>query len=253
MSMNVGGSKGGAIADINVTPMADIMIVLLIIFMVITPMLQKGVDVRLPLAGNTKERKDEQKTITVAISKDTATYLGGTQMANQAELVPQVKERLEDLPGGPEDRLPEGRPGAAVRRGDEGHGPRSARRASKRSPSSPRRGRRARWALDTATLPRCSSRRRARRGAHRPRREEAALDRPLPRGHPAQARRGRVGHQHHAAHRRDAGAADHLHGGDAADPEGPGHRAAPGHARTSPSSPSRSRATRSCSGSTRRG
>ena len=67
MSMNVGGSKGSVIADINVTPMADIMIVLLIIFMVITPMLQKGVDVRLPLAGNTKERKDEQKTITVAI------------------------------------------------------------------------------------------------------------------------------------------------------------------------------------------
>ena len=62
MSMNVGGSKGGSMADINVTPMADIMIVLLIIFMVITPMLQKGVDVRLPTAGNTKEKKDEQKT-----------------------------------------------------------------------------------------------------------------------------------------------------------------------------------------------
>ena len=38
-------------ADINVTPMADIMIVLLIIFMVITPMLQKGVDVKLPDGG----------------------------------------------------------------------------------------------------------------------------------------------------------------------------------------------------------
>ena len=100
MSMNVGGNKGGAIADINVTPMADIMIVLLIIFMVITPMLQKGVDVKLPFAGNTKERKDEQKTITVAIRKDAATYLGGTQMTNRAELVPQVKERLEDLPEG---------------------------------------------------------------------------------------------------------------------------------------------------------
>jgi biopolymer transport protein ExbD len=98
--MNVGGNKGGAIADINVTPMADIMIVLLIIFMVITPMLQKGVDVKLPFAGNTKERKDEQKTITVAIRKDAATYLGGTQMTNRAELVPQVKERLEDLPEG---------------------------------------------------------------------------------------------------------------------------------------------------------
>ena len=62
MSMAVGGNKGGAMADINVTPMADIMIVLLIIFMVITPMLQKGVDVKLPIAGNTKERKDEPKT-----------------------------------------------------------------------------------------------------------------------------------------------------------------------------------------------
>lgn len=100
MSMNVGGSKGGVIADINVTPMADIMIVLLIIFMVITPMLQKGVDVRLPVAGNTKERKDEQKTITVAIKKDSVTYLGGTPMPNQLDLVPQVKERLEDLPEG---------------------------------------------------------------------------------------------------------------------------------------------------------
>jgi len=100
MSMNVGGSKGTAIADINVTPMADIMIVLLIIFMVITPMLQKGVDVRLPIAGNTKERKDEQKTITVAIKKDNTTYLGGTVMTNQLDLVPQVKERLEDLPEG---------------------------------------------------------------------------------------------------------------------------------------------------------
>jgi biopolymer transport protein ExbD len=100
MSMNVGGQKGGAIADINVTPMADIMIVLLIIFMVITPMLQKGVDVRLPTAGNTKERKDEQKTITVAIKKDTTTFLGGIPMTNRADLVPQVKERLEDLPEG---------------------------------------------------------------------------------------------------------------------------------------------------------
>ena len=100
MSMQVGGKKGGSMSDINVTPMADIMIVLLIIFMVITPMLQKGVDVRLPVAGNTKERKDEQKTITVAIKKDSTTYLGGTAMTNQLDLVPQVKERLEDLPEG---------------------------------------------------------------------------------------------------------------------------------------------------------
>jgi biopolymer transport protein TolR len=100
MSMAVGGSKGGPMADINVTPMADIMIVLLIIFMVITPMLQKGVDVKLPAAGNTKERKDEPRSIMVAVKKDSTTYLSGAKLDNQAELLPKVKERLQDLPEG---------------------------------------------------------------------------------------------------------------------------------------------------------
>ncbi|PYQ23725.1 MAG: hypothetical protein DMF79_03215 [Acidobacteria bacterium] len=100
MSMAVGGSKGGPMANINVTPMADIMIVLLIIFMVITPMLQKGVDVKLPAAGNTKERKDEPKSVMVAVKKDSTTYLSGAKLDNQAELLPKVKERLQDLPEG---------------------------------------------------------------------------------------------------------------------------------------------------------
>ena len=100
MSMAVGGTKGGPMADINVTPMADVMIVLLIIFMVITPMLQKGVDVKLPQAGNTKERKDEPKSIVVAVKKDSTTYLGATKLDRQAELLSQVKERLQDLPEG---------------------------------------------------------------------------------------------------------------------------------------------------------
>lgn len=98
MAMAVGGRKGGAIADINVTPMADIMIVLLIIFMVITPMLQKGVDVKLPAAANTQEKKDQQKTIVVAIKKDTTTYLKGIKLDKQEDLVPQIKEALEELP-----------------------------------------------------------------------------------------------------------------------------------------------------------
>jgi biopolymer transport protein ExbD len=93
--MAVGGKKGGAIADINVTPMADIMIVLLIIFMVITPLLQKGVDVRLPTAGNTKERND-QKTIEVAIKQDSSTYLKGLKLDRQKDLVEKLKEALEE-------------------------------------------------------------------------------------------------------------------------------------------------------------
>ena len=52
MSMDLGGAKGGLKADINVTPLVDVMLVLLIIMMVIAPMLQKGVDVKLPSALN---------------------------------------------------------------------------------------------------------------------------------------------------------------------------------------------------------
>jgi biopolymer transport protein TolR len=102
MSMAVGDKKGGAIADINVTPMADIMIVLLIIFMVITPMLQKGVDVKLPAAANTEERKDEQKSITVAVRNDPTftTYLNGIKYEDRAKLVPELRDRLQDIDEG---------------------------------------------------------------------------------------------------------------------------------------------------------
>jgi biopolymer transport protein TolR len=100
MAMAVGGKKGGPMADINVTPMADIMIVLLIIFMVITPLLQKGVDVRLPQAANSKERKDEPNSIVVAIRKDSATYVGSQRLDDQSQLQPLIKERLQDLPEG---------------------------------------------------------------------------------------------------------------------------------------------------------
>ena len=48
MSMDVGGTKGGVKSDINVTPLVDVMLVLLIIMMLVAPMLQKGVDVRRP-------------------------------------------------------------------------------------------------------------------------------------------------------------------------------------------------------------
>lgn len=98
MSMAVGGSKGGSMSDINVTPMADIMIVLLIIFMVITPMLQKGIDVKLPMAGNTKERKDEPKTIMVAVRKDGTVYLNQVKVNDpDSELTNLIRERLEEV------------------------------------------------------------------------------------------------------------------------------------------------------------
>ncbi len=100
MSMKTGGDKGGAISDINVTPMADVMIVLLIIFMVVTPMLSKGVDVTLPKAANTAEKKSESQNVEVAIRKDSALFLGGVRVDSPSDLREKVKQRVEDLPDG---------------------------------------------------------------------------------------------------------------------------------------------------------
>ena len=50
MSMDLGGAKGGVKSDINVTPLVDVMLVLLIIMMLVAPMLQQGVSVKLPTA-----------------------------------------------------------------------------------------------------------------------------------------------------------------------------------------------------------
>jgi biopolymer transport protein TolR len=100
MAMSVGGSKGGPMADINVTPMADVMIVLLIIFMVITPLLQKGVDVKLPEAGNTQERKDQPKIPVVAVRRDSTVYLGSQRLDNQASLLPLLKDMVRDMAEG---------------------------------------------------------------------------------------------------------------------------------------------------------
>lgn len=91
MSMSVGEKKGSAIADINVTPMADIMIVLLIIFMVITPLINKGIDVELPQASNTKERKDDPKNITIGFTKKFEVFFNGAPVAGG---IAELKERL---------------------------------------------------------------------------------------------------------------------------------------------------------------
>ena len=70
----------GTVSDINVTPMVDVMLVLLIIFMVITPMLQKGVSVDMAKATNTRDMQDADKedAVLLAITRDGKVYLGST-------------------------------------------------------------------------------------------------------------------------------------------------------------------------------
>ena len=73
--------KMGAINDINVTPMVDVMLVLLIIFMVITPMLSKGVSVDLAMTRNpiAMDEADKEDAVLVAITRDGSVFLGRTR------------------------------------------------------------------------------------------------------------------------------------------------------------------------------
>jgi biopolymer transport protein TolR len=64
------GSRGGPIADINVTPLIDVVLVLLVVFMVITPMLQSGLPVELPIATQTTTVNDVGQHIVISITKD---------------------------------------------------------------------------------------------------------------------------------------------------------------------------------------
>ncbi len=85
------------VADINVTPMVDVMLVLLIIFMVITPMLQKGVSVDLVRARNPRTMPDADKedAVLVAVSRDGRIFLcPGCAQVKPEDLTKKVKDML---------------------------------------------------------------------------------------------------------------------------------------------------------------
>jgi biopolymer transport protein TolR len=67
MGMQVGGSKGGAIAEMNVVPLIDILLVLLIIFMVITPLTPKGLDTLVPQPNPNQQQNQELENKTVVV------------------------------------------------------------------------------------------------------------------------------------------------------------------------------------------
>jgi biopolymer transport protein ExbD len=94
MAMDLGGASGGVKSDINVTPLVDVMLVLLIIMMLVAPMLQKGVPVTLPVASNTVDKPETQEQTVVAIDKDKRIYLNGV-VIREDDLRQKVVEALE--------------------------------------------------------------------------------------------------------------------------------------------------------------
>jgi biopolymer transport protein ExbD/biopolymer transport protein TolR len=84
-------------SNINVTPMVDVMLVLLIIFMVITPMLNNKVQLDLPVASAAiiMENANKEDAITVAVTRDGKTFLGADPVTPD-QLGPKIAEKLEN-------------------------------------------------------------------------------------------------------------------------------------------------------------
>ncbi len=97
MGMSSGGTSS-VNADINVTPMVDIMLVLLIIFMVVTPMLQSGVTVILPKGNNPDEDANITKdsAVVISIPSDGVYYLGRDPVRKE-QLVEKIQLRMKAL------------------------------------------------------------------------------------------------------------------------------------------------------------
>lgn len=79
-------------SDINVTPLVDVVLVLLIIFMVVTPMLQKGVPVNLPVTEAPEKTPDTEKQLQISVKADGSVYLGPNVVRKE-----QVQSSLEEI------------------------------------------------------------------------------------------------------------------------------------------------------------
>jgi biopolymer transport protein TolR len=90
MSMNVGGGAGIK-AEINVTPLVDVMLVLLIIMILVAPLLNQGVALKLPVASNTTEKPDTQDQTVVSIGPDKKVYV------NSVEVQGNIRSRIEEI------------------------------------------------------------------------------------------------------------------------------------------------------------
>ena len=120
MGMSGGGGGGGLQSEINVTPMVDIMLVLLIIFMVVTPFLQQGITVALP-KNMTNPDVDpniiKESSIVISVPNDGEYYLGKVKVAKE-QLAEKVDTMLNNKNRKDEDRIVYIKSGVGVSYGD---------------------------------------------------------------------------------------------------------------------------------------
>jgi biopolymer transport protein ExbD len=91
MAMNVGGDSGGMMATINTTPLVDVMLVLLIIFLITIPVITKTVPVELPKAVNIPTQT-KPENITIAVDKDGNIYWNDKKLPDRSELLAYIRE-----------------------------------------------------------------------------------------------------------------------------------------------------------------
>jgi biopolymer transport protein TolR len=82
-------------SDINITPLVDVVLVLLIIFMVVTPMLQKGPAVMLPKASDPPKKPEDKSQILIVVSKDKGLYVEKDQMPNDEAFQARLTEEYQ--------------------------------------------------------------------------------------------------------------------------------------------------------------
>ena len=119
MGMSGGGGSGDFNSEINVTPMVDIMLVLLIIFMVVTPMLQHGITVNLPKDLNNPEedpRIVKDTSVVISIPEDGKYYIGKDEI--RKDLLKDKVQKMLDAIKKEEDKVVYIKSGTGVSYGD---------------------------------------------------------------------------------------------------------------------------------------